>query len=386
MSDGATRAAIEAVWRIESARLIGGARAHGARRRPRRGARAGRARHRARALAATTGIPDNPGAWLMATAKHRAHRPAAPRADAASASTSELDDDARRARRDDARPRGGARRRRRRRPAAPRARRVPPGAVDRGARRAHAAPARRARRPTRSRARSSSPEPTIAQRIVRAKRTLAEARVPFEVPRGAELAARLASVLEVIYLVFNEGYAATAGDDWMRPELCEDALRLGRILAGLVPDEPEVHGLVALMEIQASRLRARVGADGRADPAARAGPRALGSPAHAARPRRARARRGAGAAARAVRAAGGDRRLPRARAHRRARPTGRASSRSTTRSSSSRRRRSSSSTARSRSAMAFGPADGARARRRARRRAGARGVPPAAERARRSAR
>ena len=97
------------------------------------------------------------------------------------------------------------------------------------------------------------PEPTVAQRIVRAKRTLAEARVPFEVPRGAELAARLSSVLEVIYLVFNEGYSATAGDDWMRPALCEDALRLGRILAELAPREPEVHGLVALMEIQASR-------------------------------------------------------------------------------------------------------------------------------------
>ena len=106
------------------------------------------------------------------------------------------------------------------------------------------------------------PEPTIAQRIVRAKRTLADARVPFEVPRGAELAARLSSVLQVIYLVFNEGYSATAGDDWIRPALCEDALRLGRIVAGLVPEEPEVHGLVALMEIQASRLRARTGPAG----------------------------------------------------------------------------------------------------------------------------
>ena len=106
------------------------------------------------------------------------------------------------------------------------------------------------------------PEPTIAQRIVRAKRTLADARVPFEVPRGAELAARLSSVLQVIYLVFNEGYSATAGDDWVRPALCEDALRLGRIVAGLVPQEREVHGLVALMEIQASRLRARTGAAG----------------------------------------------------------------------------------------------------------------------------
>ncbi|MGZ8796673.1 MAG: RNA polymerase sigma factor [Thermoanaerobaculia bacterium] len=106
------------------------------------------------------------------------------------------------------------------------------------------------------------PEPTIAQRVVRAKRTLAEARVPFEVPRGAEFAARLSSVLQVIYLVFNEGYSATAGDDWMRPALCEDALRLGRILAELVPKEPEVHGLIALMELQASRSRARVGPSG----------------------------------------------------------------------------------------------------------------------------
>ena len=106
------------------------------------------------------------------------------------------------------------------------------------------------------------PEPTVAQRIVRAKRTLAEARVPFEVPRGDELAARLSSVLEVVYLIFNEGYAATAGDDWTRPALCGEALRLGRILAELAPREPEVHGLAALMEIQASRLRARVGPAG----------------------------------------------------------------------------------------------------------------------------
>jgi RNA polymerase sigma factor (sigma-70 family) len=106
------------------------------------------------------------------------------------------------------------------------------------------------------------PEPTISQRIVRAKRTLSEKRVPFEVPRGAELAVRLSSVLEVLYLVFNEGYSATAGEDWVRPGLCEDALRLGRILAELVPEESEAHGLVALMEIQASRLRARVGPSG----------------------------------------------------------------------------------------------------------------------------
>jgi len=106
------------------------------------------------------------------------------------------------------------------------------------------------------------PEPTVAQRIVRAKRTLTEARVPFEVPRGPDLAARLSSVLEVIYLIFNEGYSATSGEDWMRPALCEDALRLGRILAELAPLEPEAHGLVALMEIQASRLHARTGPRG----------------------------------------------------------------------------------------------------------------------------
>ena len=106
------------------------------------------------------------------------------------------------------------------------------------------------------------PEPTIAQRLVRAKRTLAEERIPFEVPRGADRAERLSSVLGVLYLVFNEGYTATAGDDWMRPQLCQEAMRLGRILAGLAPDEPEVHGLVALMEIQASRFAARTSPSG----------------------------------------------------------------------------------------------------------------------------
>ena len=106
------------------------------------------------------------------------------------------------------------------------------------------------------------PEPTIQQRIVRAKRTLSDSRVPFEVPRGAELEARLSSVLSVIYLIFNEGYSATAGEDWMRPQLCEEALRLGRILAELAREEPEVHGLVALMEIQASRFGARTGPSG----------------------------------------------------------------------------------------------------------------------------
>jgi RNA polymerase sigma-70 factor, ECF subfamily len=108
------------------------------------------------------------------------------------------------------------------------------------------------------------PEPTVAQRIVRAKRTLADAQVPFEVPRGAKRAARLSSVLEVLYLIFNEGYSATAGEDWVRPQLCEEALRLGRILAELAPKEPEAHGLVALMEIQASRLGARTGPSGEA--------------------------------------------------------------------------------------------------------------------------
>src|SRR5207237_9597649 len=107
-----------------------------------------------------------------------------------------------------------------------------------------------------------APEPTIAQRIVRAKRTLTDKRAVFEVPRGVELAARLPSVLEVIYLVFNEGYSATGGENWIRPALCEDALRLGRILAGLVPQEPEVHGLGALMELQASRTGARIGPSG----------------------------------------------------------------------------------------------------------------------------
>ncbi len=106
------------------------------------------------------------------------------------------------------------------------------------------------------------PEPTMAQRIVRAKRTLTDARVPFEVPRGEERSTRLASVLEVIYLIFNEGYSATSGAGWVRPALCEDALRLGRVLAGLAPQEPEVHGLISLIEIQASRLKARIGPDG----------------------------------------------------------------------------------------------------------------------------
>ncbi len=128
----------------------------------------------------------------------------------------------------------------------------------------------------RSRAPFWCPRRTIAQRIVRAKRTLAEAHVPFEVPGRDELAERLSAVLEVIYLVFNEGYAATTGEDWIRPALCEDALRLGRILAALMPREPEVQGLLALMELQASRLRARVGPEGEPVLLAGSGPRALG--------------------------------------------------------------------------------------------------------------
>ena len=153
--------------------------------------------------------------------------------------------------------------------------------------------------------------PTIAQRIVRAKRTLTEARVPFEVPRGEELSARIPSVMEVIYLIFNEGYTATRGDEWMRTELCEDALRLARILVGLVPDEAEVHGLLPGAAGFALARTPRPG--GRADPAARPGPRPLGPPAHRAGPRCACPRRGAGASAGALCAPSGHRRLPRAR-------------------------------------------------------------------------
>jgi RNA polymerase sigma factor (sigma-70 family) len=178
------------------------------------------------------------------------------------------------------------------------------------------------------------PEPTIGQRIVRAKRTLAEARAPFEVPQDEELAARLSSVLEVIYLIFNEGYAATAGDDWMRPALCEEALRLGRILAELKPHEPEVHGLVALMEIQASGGGEGGGAAGgtspsappplppgrpcrRTDPAPRARSRALGSIADPSWARGAGTRGGARRHTGTLRATSRHRRLPRASAYRR---------------------------------------------------------------------
>jgi RNA polymerase sigma factor (sigma-70 family) len=255
----ATRRAIETVFRLESARLVGGLlRIVGDL------ALAEDCAHEAlvRALERwpETGIPDNPGAWLMATAKHRA-----------------IDELRRRQmleRKHEALEGGaglGA-------PSAPDLE----SAIDDGVGddllrlilvACHPVLSAQARvaltlrllggLTTEEIARAFLvPEPTIAQRIVRAKRTLAEARVPFEVPRGAELAARLPSVLEVIYLIFNEGYAATRGEDWLRPALCEDALRLGRILAGLVPDEAEVHGLVALMELSASRARARVGPSG----------------------------------------------------------------------------------------------------------------------------
>jgi RNA polymerase sigma factor (sigma-70 family) len=252
--------AIDAVWRIESARLIAGlARLVGD---------VGVAEDLAQdALVAAlerwpeTGVPDNPGAWLMATAKHRAidllrrrtllerkheqlgHELEARQEQAVPDLEAALDDHVG----DDLlrlmfvachpvlstearvaltlRLVGG----------------LTTGEIARA---------------------FLVPEATVAQRIVRAKRTLADAHVPFEVPRGEALAARLSSVLGVVYLIFNEGYSATAGDDWMRPSLCEDALRLGRILAGLAPGEPEVHGLVALMEIQASRSAARVGPSG----------------------------------------------------------------------------------------------------------------------------
>jgi RNA polymerase sigma factor (sigma-70 family) len=256
----ATHRAIDAVWRIESARLIAGiARIVGD---------IGVAEDLAQdALVAAlerwpeTGVPDNPGAWLMATAKHRAidhfrrnkrlvqkheelghelearQEAAAPDLDAA------IDDD------------------------------VGDDLLRLIFTACHPVLSREARvaltlrllggLTTEEIARAYLvPVSTVAQRIVRAKRNLADARVPFEVPRGAELAPRLSSVLEVIYLIFNEGYSATAGDDWTRPQLCEEALRLGRILAGLAPAEPEVHGLVSLMEIQASRLRARTGPSG----------------------------------------------------------------------------------------------------------------------------
>jgi RNA polymerase sigma factor (sigma-70 family) len=252
-----THSAIDAVWRIESARLIAGlARIVGD---------VGVAEDLAQdALVAAlerwpeSGVPDNPGAWLMATAKHRAidllrrrtrldrkheqlgyeleaqQERAVPDLDAAI--DDHVGDDLLRLMFTACHPILSTEAR------AALTLRLLGGLTTEEIARAFLVPA-----------------PTVAQRIVRAKRTLAEAGVPFEVPRGADLSARLSSVLEVVYLIFNEGYAATAGDDWLRPALCEEALRLGRILAELAPQEPEVHGLVALMEIQASRSRARVG-------------------------------------------------------------------------------------------------------------------------------
>jgi RNA polymerase sigma factor (sigma-70 family) len=255
----ATNRAIDAVWRIESARLIAGL--------ARMVRDVGLAEDLAQdALVAAlerwpeSGVPDNPGAWLMATAKHRAidvlrrgerlerkHELLAREIESQHALEEDVD-----AALDDE---------------------VGDDLLSLVFTTCHPVLSTEARialtlrllggltTPEIARA-FLVPEPTVAQRIVRAKRTLAEAHVPFEVPRGDELAARLSSVLEVVYLVFNEGYSATAGDDWMRPALCEEALRLGRILAELVPKEPEVHGLVALMEIQASRSSARTGPSG----------------------------------------------------------------------------------------------------------------------------
>jgi RNA polymerase sigma factor (sigma-70 family) len=251
---------IDAVWRIESARVIAGV--------ARIVRDVGVAEELAQdALVAAlegwpeTGIPDNPGAWLMATAKHRAidyfrrnkllerkheelARELKSQQDMAMASfettsDDEIGDDLLRLVFTACHPVLSSEAR------VALTLRLLGGLTTEEIARAFLVP-----------------EPTVAQRIVRAKRTLTESRVPFEVLRGTELAARLSSVLEVIYLIFNEGYSATAGEDWMRPGLCEDALRLGRIVAELVPKEPEVHGLVALMEIQASRSAARVGPKG----------------------------------------------------------------------------------------------------------------------------
>jgi RNA polymerase sigma factor (sigma-70 family) len=255
-----THRAIDAVWRIESARLIAGL--------ARMVRDVGLAEDLAQdALVAAlerwpeSGVPDNPGAWLMAAAKHRAidlfrrnarlerkheelareieaqQETVAPDVDAAV--DDDIGDDLLRLMFTACHPVLSSEAR------VALTLRLLGGLTTEEIARAFLVP-----------------EPTVAQRIVRAKRTLREARVPFEVPRGEELATRLSSVLEVIYLVFNEGYSATAGDDWVRPALCEDALRLGRILAGLVPREPEVHGLVALIEIQASRLGARTSPSG----------------------------------------------------------------------------------------------------------------------------
>jgi RNA polymerase sigma factor (sigma-70 family) len=255
-----THRAIDAVWRIESPRLIAGL--------TRIVRDLGLAEELAQdALVAAleqwpeSGVPDNPGAWLMATAKHRA-----------------IDHFRRNARLARKVEELGRDLETRKDMGVPDADAVDENAIDDDLLRlifmaCHPVLSTEARAAltlrclggltTEEIARAFLvPASTVAQRIVRAKRTLAAARVPFEVPARPELNARLSSVLEVIYLIFNEGYSATAGGDWIRPALCEDALRLGRVLAGLLPREPEVHGLVALMEIQASRLRARIGPAG----------------------------------------------------------------------------------------------------------------------------
>jgi RNA polymerase sigma factor (sigma-70 family) len=255
-----THRAIDAVWRIESARLIAGL--------TRLVGDVGAAEDLAQdALVValekwpTAGVPDNPGAWLMATAKHRA-----------------LDIIRRRSMLDRKHEQLGHELEARQEAAVPDLDTALDDHVGDDLLRlmfvaCHPVLPMEARVALTLRllgglttgeiARAFLvPEATVAQRIVRAKRTLADAKVPFEVPRGAELDARLGSVLGVIYLIFNEGYSATAGDDWMRPTLCQEAMRLGRVLAGLAPSEPEVHGLVALMEIQASRAAARVTSSG----------------------------------------------------------------------------------------------------------------------------
>jgi RNA polymerase sigma factor (sigma-70 family) len=260
MSATDTHRAIEAVWRIESARIIAGL--------ARIVRDVGLAEELAQdALVAAleqwpgSGIPDNPGAWLMAAAKHRAidrlrrgklleqkhgelarelqARQERSVADFEAALDDDIGDDLLRLVFTACHPVLSSESR------VALTLRLLGGLTTDEIARAFLVP-----------------EPTVAQRIVRAKRTLSEAQVPFEIPRASDRAARLSSVLEVIYLIFNEGYTATAGDDWLRPALCEDALRLGRILGELTPNEPEVHGLVALMEIQASRSRARVGPSG----------------------------------------------------------------------------------------------------------------------------
>jgi RNA polymerase sigma factor (sigma-70 family) len=257
MAEAAARKAIEAVWRIESARLIGGLT-----RMVRDVGLAEDLAHEALVIALErwpeAGIPENPGAWLMAAAKNRAidqlrrrHMLERKHGELEDASTDFRPPDIEAALDDD----------------------VGDDLLRLVLIACHPVLSTEARVALTLRlvaglttdevARAFLvPEPTIAQRIVRAKRTLAEARVPFEIPRGEDLAARLPSVLEVVYLIFNEGYVPMRGDQWMRMDLCEDAMRLGRILAGLIPDNAEVHGLVALMELQASRARARTGPSG----------------------------------------------------------------------------------------------------------------------------